>query len=129
LIYLDSSVALAELLDETEKLAQTFWQANLVASRLLVYELSTTLHRRGLGETLAADRDALLQTILLLDLAPEVLERALRPYPVHLRTLDALHLATVIFVAQQTGSVHLATYDRRLAAAGTALGIPLASLE
>lgn len=129
MIYLDSSVALAELLDETEKPAETFWQANLVASRLLVYEVGTTLNRRGFGETLAADRDALLQTILLLDLTPEVLERALRPYPVHLRTLDALHLATATFVAQQTGSVRLATYDRRLVAAATALGIPLAPLE
>ena len=129
MIYLDSSVALAELLDETEKPAETFWQADLVASRLLTYELSTTLNRRGLGETLAADRDALLQTILLLDLTPEVLDRALRPYPVHLRTPDALHLATAILVAQQTGSVRLATYDRRLAAAGSALGIPLAPLE
>ena len=39
-----------------------------------------------------------------------------------MRTLDALHLATMSFLADQDVDVLLASYDRRLAAAAQALG-------
>jgi predicted nucleic acid-binding protein len=40
-----------------------------------------------------------------------------------LRTLDAIHLATLAFFNRAPGGTILATYDRRLAAAAGALGI------
>lgn len=39
-----------------------------------------------------------------------------------LRTLDAIHLATLDFFNREIGDTALATYDRRLAAAAQALG-------
>jgi hypothetical protein len=42
--------------------------------------------------------------------------------------LDGLHLATVEFLRAEGHEIELATYDRRLAAAAQALGVPLATL-
>jgi predicted nucleic acid-binding protein len=57
-----------------------------------------------------------------------VLARALTPFPVAVRTLDALHLATAEFLRAQGESVELASYDNRLVAAARAMSIPLATL-
>jgi hypothetical protein len=56
------------------------------------------------------------------------LARALEPFPVAVRTLDALHLATIEFLCNQRESVTLASYDNRLLAAAQALGISTALL-
>jgi len=56
------------------------------------------------------------------------LARALEPFPVAVRTLDALHLATMDFMRQRGELVQLASYDNRLTAAAQALGITLASV-
>jgi hypothetical protein len=52
----------------------------------------------------------------------------LEPFPVAVRTLDALHLATMNFTANADEPIELASYDRRLITAAEALGIPLAAL-
>jgi hypothetical protein len=57
-----------------------------------------------------------------------VLARALDPWPVPLRTLDALHLATADYLCRQGEPIELASYDRRLIAAAEALAIPIANL-
>jgi hypothetical protein len=54
-----------------------------------------------------------------------VLERALEPFPTPVRTLDALHLASVEFLRANGQSVELASYDDRLIASARALGIPV----
>jgi hypothetical protein len=62
------------------------------------------------------------------ELAPPVLTRALEPFPVAIRTLDAIHLASMVFLRATRQAIELATYDDRLAAAARALGITLAAL-
>ena len=57
-----------------------------------------------------------------------MLARALEPWSVPLRTLDALHLATIDFLRRNDGSIELASYDGRLIAAAQAIGIPIAAL-
>jgi uncharacterized protein len=57
-----------------------------------------------------------------------VLARALEPFPIRVRTLDGLHLATVDFLRTQGEPVELASYDKRLVAAARALEIPIAAL-
>jgi hypothetical protein len=56
------------------------------------------------------------------------LARALELFPVPVRTLDALHLATMDFIRESSEPVQLASYDNRLIAAAEALGITLAAL-
>jgi hypothetical protein len=55
-----------------------------------------------------------------------VLGRALLPFAQPVRTLDALHLATLDFLRAQGLAVDLATYDQRLAASAASLGFALA---
>jgi hypothetical protein len=62
------------------------------------------------------------------EMSPPALRRALDPFPVSVRTLDALHLATAEYLRQQGEAIELASYDTRLIAAAQALGIPIAAL-
>lgn len=125
MIYLDTSVALAHLLGETRSPPVSLWNNALIASRLLQYELWTRLNARGLGTSHGEDARELLSSVALVELAPPVLARALEPFPTAVRTLDALHLATLLFVTGEGSAVHLATYDDRLAQAAVKLGLPL----
>jgi predicted nucleic acid-binding protein len=125
LIYLDTSVALAHLLGETRRPAESLWSQPLVASRLLQYETWTRLNARGLAKTHGEDARQLLAMVALVELAQPVLERALEPFPISVRTLDALHLATLLFLRDQDQALELATYDERLHQGAVALGIPL----
>lgn len=129
MIYVDSSVVLAELLAEDRFPERSFWDGpGLVASRLLVYEVWTRVNARGLRSSHERHVDGLLSRIALLELAPPVLARALEPFPVPVRTLDALHLASLDFLRSLGQRPQLATYDERLAAAAAALGIPRAAV-
>jgi predicted nucleic acid-binding protein len=127
-IYLDSSVALAQLLGESRRPPESLAQRSLIASRLLEYEIWNRLHARGLSQSHADEARSLIERVALLELSPSVLARALEPYPVPVRTLDALHLATIEFLRGQGRTLELATYDNRLAEAARALRIPLADL-
>jgi predicted nucleic acid-binding protein len=127
-IYLDTSVALAHLLAEDVMPPVSLWCESLVSSRLLEYELWTRLHARGLaGSHGSAARD-LVQRLALLELVPEVLGRALEPFPAPVRTLDALHLASIDFLQRHGQEVTLATYDHRQRAVAAAMGISLVAL-
>jgi hypothetical protein len=128
-IYLDTSVALAHLLAEDQVPPAAIWDQPLVASRLLEFELWTRIHARRLARSHGdAVRELLIRTALIELVAP-VLDRALEPFPMPVRTLDALHLASVEFLRDHGQEVALATYDDRQRSAATALGIPLFDLE
>jgi len=128
LIYLDTSVALAHLLSEDVRPPRRLWSEPIVSSRLLEYELMNRLHSRGLESSHGSAARSLLATVSLLELAPPVLARALEPFPIPVRTLDALHLASLDFLRRAGQRVHLATYDQRMLEAARALGFPLADL-
>ena len=128
MIYLDSSVALAQLLAEDRTPPATLWQESLVASRLLEYEVWNRLHARGLGRSHGEEARSLIGRVALVELVSPVLGRALEPFPVPVRTLDALHLASLEFLRGRGQTVALASYDDRLLGAARAIGIPLLSL-
>jgi PIN domain len=127
-IYLDSSVALAQLLAEDRVPPSNLWAEPLIASRLLEYEIWTRLNTRRLGKSHGEEARELIQRVALVELAPPVLERALEPFPVPVRTLDALHLASITFLLGRGQTVELASYDDRLIAAAQALDVPIALL-
>jgi predicted nucleic acid-binding protein len=124
MIYLDSSVVLARLLAESRRLPDDFWHLPLISSRLLHYEVWNRLHVRGLREREASARN-LLGRVLLAELTPIVLARALNPFPVAVRTLDSLHLATMDYLVVEGQPLELASFDERLLAAARALGIAI----
>jgi hypothetical protein len=104
------------------------WSETLVSSRLLEYELWVRLHARRLAGTHSEQARQLLHRVALLELAPPVLARALDPFPAPVRTLDALHLASMDFLRRNNQPVRLASYDQRLNAAARKLGIAVLDL-
>ena len=125
MIYLDSSVALAHLLAEDQSPPEKLWQETLISSRLLEYEVWTRIHARGLTRSHSDEAHALLNRIAFIELSPPVLTRALEPFPKPVRTLDALHLASIDFLHRQGQTITLASYDSRLNAAARALRFPM----
>lgn len=125
MIYLDTSVALAHLLAEDRFPPDHLWDESLISSRLLEYEIWTRIHARELARSHGDHVRALVARVALIELAPPVLVRALEPFPTPVRTLHALHLASIEFLRAHAQSVTLATYDDRLTRAATSLGIPL----
>lgn len=129
MIYVDSSVVLAQLLAEDRHPEPGFWERTpLLTSRLLEYEVWNRLNARGLGTSVADDVSWVLARLSFVELAPAVLARALEPFPTPVRTLDALHLASIVFLRGLGQLPSLATYERRLADAATVMGIPLEPL-
>lgn len=125
MIYLDTSVMLAALLAEDRRPDAAFWEHQLVASRLLEYETWVRLNARGLRESHGDVAQAYLDRVSFLELNPVVLAAALEPFPAPVRTLDALHLASVIFLRSRRLDVELATFDRRMRQAAMPLAIPI----
>ena len=128
MIYLDTSVALAELFAEDRRPAPGFWKGQLVSSRLLEYELWTRVHGRRAAATHGEAVREVLASVAFVEMAPTVLARAVEPFPVPVRTLDAMHLATALFLAERRQDVVVATYDERMRAAARAVGLGLAEV-
>jgi hypothetical protein len=125
LIYLDSSTALAHLFGEARLPTSALWRERVASSRLLEYELWNRIHARGYPQSHGDMVEALLSRVSLIELSPPVLARALKPFPVSVRTLDGLHLATIEFLRARRDDVELASYDDRLVEAARALGVAI----
>jgi hypothetical protein len=123
-IYLDSSVALAQLFAEDRRPPEALWAEPLAASRLLQYEVWARVHARRLEVPHGPKVRDLLDGVAYIELTPIVLARALEPFPVPVRTLDALHLATMAFLQGHGQAIELVSYDTRLLTAARALRIP-----
>ena len=124
-IYLDTSVALAHLLSEDRRPSVEIWEQELVSSRLLEYEMWNRLNARDLAASHGDAARLLTARLAFVEMVPEVLERALRPFPKPVRTLDALHLASAGYLREQGEEVVVATYDERMASVAEAMGLPL----
>ena len=128
MIYLDSSVALAYLLGEDRTPPASLWKSPLVSSRLLQFEVWTRVHARGLTASHSQLVDLLLKRVSFLEMVIPVLNRSLHPFPVPVRTLDALHLASADFVRAQGKPVTIASYDDRLVGAARQMGFEIADV-
>lgn len=129
MIYLDSSVILAHLLVEDRCPAPEFWATGPFAtSRLAEYEVWNRLYARRLAGTQAERAQTLFARLILVDLSSTALARALEPFPISVKTLDGLHLATMDYLRSGGEEVVLASYDRKFQSAALALGFSLAPL-
>lgn len=82
----------------------------------------------GLAKSHGEALRLLLGRIALLELARPVLARALEPFPLPVRPLDALHIASAEFLRAQNQVVIFATYDERMRRAAESMSIPLFDL-
>jgi hypothetical protein len=123
MIYLDSSVALAHLLAEDRFPPDELWDQQLVSSRLLECEVWNRINAQRLQDSHGEAARNLIGRVAMIEIVGPVLARVLQPFPVPVRTLDAIHLAALEFIRAQKQSIHLASYDERLLAAARLLGI------
>ena len=129
MIFLDTSVLLAHLLSDSRRPPDTIWRETLFASRLLEYEVWTRLHARNLAQSHGESARGLTGRLAFVEMSRSVLARTLEGFPVPVRTLDALHLASFDYLLANGQSVRLASYDRRMVDAAMALDWPIFDLE
>jgi hypothetical protein len=127
-IYVDSSVVLADLFTEQRNPAISLWLQDVVSSRLLEYEVWNRIHVHKPIPRLADRARLLIEHIEFIEMTPAILARALKPFPTPLRTLDSLHIASLTYLHQSEQTVALASYDNKMLAAARALHIPLYDL-
>ncbi len=125
MIYIDTSVLLAQLLAEDRRPPRELWDQPLIASRLIEYEVWRQIHGRDVADSHGEAARELLARVSMVELSPVVLRRALEPFPEPVRTLEGLHLASLDYLRARHLRVSLATYDQRMARAATAMSIPL----
>jgi predicted nucleic acid-binding protein len=125
LIYLDTSVALAQLLAEDRRPPAEMWEETLVASRLLEYEMWNRLHARDIVRSHGDALRLLLARVAFVEMSRTVLARALQPFPAPVRTLDALHLASAAYLREHGATLSLATYDGRMRETAVRMGFSL----
>lgn len=119
LTYLDSSVALRTILDVPEREQLQSWMqeaGTIVSSRLLRTEVIRVLRRDDrplVDSTPLLDRVGLLEVSRETHTVAESIER-------HLKTLDALHLATALLIGEP---VTVATHDQTMKTVAEHLGL------
>ncbi|HWX44028.1 MAG TPA: type II toxin-antitoxin system VapC family toxin [Solirubrobacteraceae bacterium] len=121
LVYVDSSAFVKLVLPEPETaalLAALEGAARLVAAEVLEVEVLRAT-RRGGGD-LATAR-AQLAAVRMLPLSSAIRTRASELDPPSVRSLDAIHLATALSLAERLD--RFCTYDERMALAGRQAGL------
>ena len=135
--YVDSSVVLRVILSAHDSLAEWNEIDQYAASALLRVECYRAIDRiRLMGqatEVEAASRQRSLEELLrhvnLIDVSPRVLQSASGSFPVPLKTLDAIHLATAMSWREAEGEpLVFATHDRKLGLAARATGFRVLGL-
>jgi uncharacterized protein with PIN domain len=134
-LYAESSAVLAWLLDESSApTVRPLLGASeiTVTSDLTLIECDRVLLRavaiKDLTEAEAADRHAHLVEAAahwqLLRIAPEIVDRARQPYPgPPIRTLDAIHLASLLVGRSAVRGLGLLSLDDRVRQAAKGLGV------
>lgn len=128
MVYVDSSVFIAHLFAEDRRPGKELWLESMASSRLLEVEAWNRLHARGLAE-LGEVLRALLARVSLLEMDQPVLARSLAPFPIPVRALDAIHLASADYLRRMGQDVSIATYDARMGEVARQMGFELYPLE
>ena len=125
--YVDTSAFVKLLVREPESTALRSalreWPRR-ASSSLLRVELVRVIRRAGLPAVVGRARQQ-LRALHLIRLGDDVLDRAADLQPPGLRSLDAIHLASALTLADDLGTI--VTYDDRLVSAATFLGLSTTS--
>ncbi len=136
--YLDSSVVLRVILGQRDRLRAWKSIERGVANALVQVECLRTLDRlrfrAGLSDEDLAERRQTVFRIIdeteVVEPSMVVLDRAARPFPTELGTLDAIHLATALMWREARGEeIVMATHDRALGTAAQASGLQVVGLK
>ena len=122
LFYIDSSVGLQALLNTPHRRQLIAWidqdDNQFISSRLLRTEITRVLRREGEP---ANAGEALLTRVGLLAITEKIHQQA-EAISIHVKTLDALHIATALLVPEV---LTLATHDSHMAEVAAHLGLPV----
>lgn len=136
-LYAESSAVLAWLLGEAAGIhvREVLARADVViASDLTLIECDRVLIRAttlgDIAEAAAADRRAHLNAAAahwhVLRIGAEIVDRARQPFPVEpVRTLDAIHLASVLAARSAVPGLELLSLDDRIRTVARRLGLQL----
>lgn len=127
MVYLDASAIVKLVVPEPESAAlrsELAHDAVWVSSALARVELLRALRRAGAMRDSLRFAEELLDRMALVAVDQPILNAAASAEPVGLRSLDALHLATVLSLV---GVDAFVGYDGRLNAAVAAAGLPVLS--
>lgn len=124
MIYLDSSALLKLVHEEPESAGLAAWLAahageTLVSSELAKVEVIRASRR--VDPEAAADARSLVAGLDLVPITGAVLDRACEIGETSLRSLDAIHLASALILAEDLSA--FVAYDRRMLAAATTVGL------
>lgn len=126
-LYADASALVKLVVDEAETPALQDYlrvdQPPLTTSALTLVEVQRSARVANSGGEGAARARALLDAVELVDLDRDLLEDAVSYSSAHVRSLDAIHLASAVRV----GARRMLVYDRRLAEAASAAGLEVLS--
>ena len=136
-VYVDLSVLLRVILGEPGRLGSWRQIDVAVSSELIRLECLRTIDRARIqlrlgDEAVAQHRADALEAIDSMDLVPlasNVLERAAEPFPTSIGSLDALHLATALIARDQYDTLRFATHDQALGIAARAMGFAVEGLR
>ena len=125
--YLDTSAAVKLLMSERESPALRSWlrrRPERASAALLRVELVRVVRRAGIPRLIPEARQ-LLAGGHLIRLDAALLDRAADLDPMELRSLDSIHLAAAASLGDDLAAV--VSYDDRLLAAASSLGLPTAT--
>ncbi|RCV53827.1 type II toxin-antitoxin system VapC family toxin [Marinitenerispora sediminis] len=132
MIYLDSAALVKLARTELHSADLVEWLDNrspgesLAASSLVQVEVPRALRRSAPGRLRAVP--GILSSLHLIEMTPVILATAAAYEDPNLRSLDAIHLATVEVLIQHSRTVTaFVAYDKRLLDAAEAIGLPVAA--
>ena len=137
-LYLDASPPMRAILRDGPLLAEWGRWDFAVTTALASVEARRTLDRLRVTQVYndmeladaVMELLAIERSLAFVDVTREVLERASRPMPTVVRTLDSIHLASALLVREQTNmDLVFATHDRRQAIAARALGFDVVGVD
>lgn len=136
-LYMETSALLAWLFSEpaAEAVMQRVKSADaVVSSSLTILEASRAILRAKSQGSINAREGAQLEFLMrsafsrwgLLEITPAIMERAGMQFPSEpIRTLDAIHLATVLEFARRFPGIQILSFDQRIRENAMLLGFPV----
>ena len=133
IVYLDSSIILNWILSQPKSWKKWGKWTEAYTSQLALVEVFRTLDRlrlqRGLSDEEVSDQrtdcSQVLAGLYVLEISSSVVEKASESFPVFVKSLDAIHLATAKIWQGRCPDLVFATHDKQQAVAARAIGLPV----